>query len=79
MKIKDKSPILIVCGAGYVSGREVVALELGQGLARTGETVSFITSFWNDGDFLNRLELAGLPKQREQFALTRLRYPVQVE
>src|ERR1700683_321996 len=63
MKVKTKSPILIVCGAGYVSGREVMALELAQGLARNGETVSFITSFWNDGDFLDRLHLARLPTQ----------------
>ena len=61
--MKAKSPILIVCGAGYVSGKEIMALELGQGLAQNGQTVSFITSFWNNGDFLNRLELAGLPTQ----------------
>jgi glycosyltransferase involved in cell wall biosynthesis len=63
MKVKAKGPILIVCGAGYVSGKEVMALELGQGLARKGQTVSFITSSWNDSDFLNRLKLAGLPTQ----------------
>jgi glycosyltransferase involved in cell wall biosynthesis len=63
MKVKTKGPILIVCGAGYVSGKEVMALELGQGLAWNGQTVSFITSFWNNGDFLNRLKLAGLPTQ----------------
>jgi glycosyltransferase involved in cell wall biosynthesis len=40
-----------------------MALELGQGLARNGETVSFITSFWNNGDFSSRLKLAGLPTQ----------------
>ncbi len=63
MKVRAKSPILIVCGAGYVSGKEIMALELGQGLAQHGQTVSFITSFWNNSDFLNRLELAGLPTQ----------------
>jgi glycosyltransferase involved in cell wall biosynthesis len=63
MKANAKSPILIVCGAGYVSGKEVMALELGQGLARNGETISFITSFWNNGDFSNRLKVAGLPTQ----------------
>src|SRR5882762_5617023 len=63
MKVKAKGPILIVCGAGYVSGKEVMALELGQGLARSGQTVSFITSFWNNNDFLNRLKVAGLPTQ----------------
>src|SRR6266849_4299916 len=63
MKDKAKPPILMVCGAGYVSGKEVMALELGQGLARNGETVSFITSLWNNSDFLNRLKLASLPTQ----------------
>ena len=61
MKTKPKAPILIICGAGYVSGKEAMALELGQGLARNGEAVSFITSLWNNGDFVKRLELAGLP------------------
>lgn len=61
---EPKPPILIVCGAGYVSGKEAMALELGQGLARNGEAVSFITSFWNNGDFIKRLEQAGLPNNR---------------
>jgi len=63
MNGKAKCPILIVCGAGYVSGKEVMALELGQGLARDGETVTFITSCWNNNDFLDRLRLARLPAQ----------------
>jgi glycosyltransferase involved in cell wall biosynthesis len=63
MNVRSNSPILIVCAGGYVSGKEIMALELGQGLASNGQTVSLITSFWNDGDFLNRLALAGLPKQ----------------
>lgn len=64
MKDNAKSPILIICGAGYVSGKEVMALELGQGLARRGEGVFFLTSSWNDGDFLVRLQRAGLPAER---------------
>ena len=63
LKSKMKGPILIVCGAGYVSGKEVMALELGEGLARNGETISFLTSFWNNNDFSNRLKLAGLRAQ----------------
>jgi glycosyltransferase involved in cell wall biosynthesis len=63
MTARPKSPILIVCGAGYVSGKEAMALELGQGLARKSEAVSFITSYWNNGDFVKRLERAGLPNQ----------------
>ena len=60
---KANSPILIVCGAGYVSGKEAMALELGQGLVRNGQSVSFVTSFWNNRDFSNRLKVAGLPTQ----------------
>jgi glycosyltransferase involved in cell wall biosynthesis len=56
----DRSPILIVCGGGYVSGKEVVALELAQALKANGEDVIFIASSWNNNDFLNRLHVAGL-------------------
>ncbi|MHB8216515.1 MAG: glycosyltransferase family 4 protein [Candidatus Sulfotelmatobacter sp.] len=63
MTVKKKSPILIVCAGGYVSGKEVMALELGEGLARNGETVSFVTSFWNNNDFSSRLKHAGLSTQ----------------
>lgn len=51
---------LIVCGAGYVSGKEIMALELGNGLAQSDNSVSFVTSFWNDGDFVNRLKRLGM-------------------
>jgi glycosyltransferase involved in cell wall biosynthesis len=47
---------LIICGAGFVSGKEIMALELGEGLTHRGRSVHFITSFWNNGDFPNRLE-----------------------
>ena len=63
MKSNANTQIVIVCGGGYVSGKEVMALELGQGLARKGETVTFATSFWNNGDFSNRLKAASLPRQ----------------
>ena len=53
--------ILIVCGAGIVSGKEIMALELGQGLAQRGQHVSFIVSFWTNGDFRDRLQRCGLP------------------
>lgn len=38
-----------------------MALELGEGLAQSGQTVSYITSFWNNGEFLTRLKRLGLP------------------
>lgn len=53
--------ILIVCGAGYVSGKEIMALELGQALAQAGKSVSFVTSYWNNGDFASRLSRLQLP------------------
>lgn len=55
------SGTLIVCGAGYVSGKEIMALELGQGLSEGGHRVSFVISSWNNGDFPDRLKRAGLP------------------
>jgi glycosyltransferase involved in cell wall biosynthesis len=60
MKGNSKSPIVIVCGAGYVSGKEVMALELAGGLVRNGERVLFVISSWNDGDFAKRLKGAEL-------------------
>jgi glycosyltransferase involved in cell wall biosynthesis len=53
--------ILIICGAGYVSGKEIMALELGNGLVESGQSVSYVTSFWNNGDFINRLQRLKLP------------------
>jgi glycosyltransferase involved in cell wall biosynthesis len=52
---------LIICGAGIVSGKEIMALELGEGLTQRGRSVHFITSFWNDGDFPNRLMQLQIP------------------
>jgi glycosyltransferase involved in cell wall biosynthesis len=53
--------ILIVCGAGIVSGKEIMALELGKGLVQRGQAISFIVSFWTNGDFKDRLRGCGLP------------------
>jgi glycosyltransferase involved in cell wall biosynthesis len=52
---------LIICGAGIVSGKEIMALELGEGLTQRGRSVHFITSFWNNGDFPNRLKQLQIP------------------
>ena len=52
---------LIICGAGMVSGKEIMALELGEGLIKRGRSVHFITSFWNNGDFPKRLEQLQIP------------------
>lgn len=55
------SKCAIVCGAGYVSGKEVMALQLAKGLAASGWEVEFIVSSWNDGDFASRLLLGRVP------------------
>jgi len=60
---RPKSPVLIVCGGGYVSGKEIVALELGQGLVDSGQPVSVLASSWNNSDFVTQLTRAGLPAQ----------------
>jgi len=52
---------LIICGAGIVSGKEIMALELGEGLTQGGRSVHFVTSFWNNGDFPNRLKQLQIP------------------
>jgi hypothetical protein len=47
--------IMVVCGAGYVSGKEIVAAELINGLAQHGERVHVVVSKWHDGGLLSRL------------------------
>jgi glycosyltransferase involved in cell wall biosynthesis len=54
----------IICGAGIVSGKEIMALELGQGLHAAGMPVVYITSKWGDGAFRRRLDGLGLPHYR---------------
>jgi len=48
--------VAIVCGAGVVSGKEIMALELAKGLRDTGCEVEVVTSFWGDREFLGRLQ-----------------------
>jgi glycosyltransferase involved in cell wall biosynthesis len=54
----------IVCGAGIVSGKEVMALELGEGLREEGCSVFFVTSLWGNGDFAARLRSHDFPFAR---------------
>src|SRR5947207_9555590 len=51
--------VAIVCGAGIVSGKEVMALELGEGLREAGFEIHFITSRWGNGEFRRRSHAAG--------------------
>jgi glycosyltransferase involved in cell wall biosynthesis len=54
----------VVCGAGIISGKEIVSLHLAHGLRATGWDVEFLTSRWGDGEFVSRLEQDGFKYQR---------------
>lgn len=54
----------IICGAGIVSGKEIMALELGEGLRAEGCSVAYATSAWGTGDFAARLRTQGFPFRR---------------
>jgi glycosyltransferase involved in cell wall biosynthesis len=56
--------ILVVCGAGIVSGVETVTLSLILGLRGRGHDVRCITSTWGNGDFARRLDDHGIPYTR---------------
>jgi glycosyltransferase involved in cell wall biosynthesis len=48
--------VAIVCGAGIVSGKEVMALTLGEGLCERGVDVRYATAWWGNGEFRKRME-----------------------
>jgi glycosyltransferase involved in cell wall biosynthesis len=52
--------IAIVCGAGIVSGKEIMALELITGLREQGYAVDVVTSSWGSGEFRRRCEKLGV-------------------
>ena len=56
--------IAIVCGAGIVSGKEIMAIELGEGLRNAGVEVQFLTSRWGSGDFSRRTAALGFRTHR---------------
>ena len=56
--------LAVVCGAGMVSGKEIMALELGEGLRDRGHSIHYVTSLWGDGKFGQRLEEAHFEKTR---------------
>ncbi len=51
--------IAIVSRAENVSGKEIMTLELGEGLRSEGHSVHYVTSFWNDGTYQRRLAEMG--------------------
>jgi glycosyltransferase involved in cell wall biosynthesis len=53
--------VAIVCGAGIVSGKEIMVLELAEGLRDKDCAVEMVTSFWGNGEFRRRSHAAGFP------------------
>lgn len=53
--------LLLICGAGYVSGKEIIVLDLLKGLKSQGHECFCITSSWRDGDFEDRLNALEIP------------------
>lgn len=52
--------VLVLVGGSYVSGAEIIALESMAGLQARGHEVHCVSNGWNDGDFVSRLEEAGI-------------------
>ena len=53
-----------MCGAGIVSGKEIVSLHLARGLRDAGWNPEFVTSSWSDGEYVRRLKHDGFKYQR---------------
>jgi glycosyltransferase involved in cell wall biosynthesis len=53
--------IAIICGAGIVSGKEIMALELANGLRDEGRCVEVVTSAWGNREFYRRCVVFGFP------------------
>ena len=58
--------IAIICGAGMVSGKEIMALELGEGIRGRGIPIVYVTSRWGDGEFSRRLNAQDFRSYRMQ-------------
>src|SRR5437764_14450464 len=50
----------IICGAGIVSGKEIMVLELTIGLREQGYIVDVVTSSWGSREFPRRCENMGV-------------------
>jgi len=59
--------ILVICGAGYVSGLEKITLLVIRGLQERGHDVHCVSTIWGDGDFWQRLVEAGIPRRKMPF------------
>jgi glycosyltransferase involved in cell wall biosynthesis len=53
------SKAAVICGAGLISGKEIMALELISGLRERGEIVDVVTSSWGRAEFRTRAAQLG--------------------
>jgi glycosyltransferase involved in cell wall biosynthesis len=56
--------ILFVCGAGLISGKEIITLALIDGLRARGHEVACVTSTWGTGEFADKLVAGKTPHTR---------------
>ena len=56
--------ILFVCGAGLISGKEIITLGLIDGLRARGHEVACVTSTWGTGEFADKLAAGQTPYTR---------------
>lgn len=57
------SKIAIICGAGTVSGKEIMALELANAARKEGHQVEFVVSVWGSSEFRHRVQELGFEVQ----------------
>jgi glycosyltransferase involved in cell wall biosynthesis len=53
--------VLLVCGAGIISGKETMALQLAEGLKEQRIDVECVTAFWGSREFRQRLHILQIP------------------
>ena len=59
--------VAIVCAGGILSGKEVMVLQLADGLRDVGVTVEVVSSRWSDGKFCARLAELNIPTHKVWF------------
>jgi glycosyltransferase involved in cell wall biosynthesis len=65
----DMPRVAIVSAGGYMSGKEIISLELANGLRDAGYHLELVVSLWTNGELLRRLQRLG-----HRYAQMRLGY-----
>src|SRR4051794_17964210 len=59
--------VAIVCGGGILSGKEIMVLQLADGLRDLGVEVQVVNSYWTDGKFNEQLKALNIPTHKVWF------------